>query len=66
MTPTEVLEEAGLDRPSNGQAKECAALLRELYGDSKRVNGRDRWRVHLASEIRAAPPITPAKPSKFD
>lgn len=47
MTPTELLDLAKITRPTNPQAKECGAILRELFGEPKRINGRDRWRVPL-------------------
>ena len=47
MTPTEVLRAIGIDRPTNAQCKECGGILRELFGDSKRINGRDKWRIPL-------------------
>lgn len=47
LTATEVLEMMGYDRPTNPQAKECAAALRELLGESKRINGINKWRVPL-------------------
>lgn len=67
MTPRELLEHVGFDRPTNSQSKECAALLRELIGESKRIQGRNVWRVPLrtagsAAEERPAPPVH----SKFD
>jgi putative DNA primase/helicase len=45
MTPMELLKEAGIDHPNNAQCKECAGLLREVLGDSKRIKGRDVWRI---------------------
>lgn len=66
MTATEVLEEAGFDRPTNGQAKECAALLRGLFGDSRRINGREKWRVPLVAKPTAGVNPISNKPSKFD
>lgn len=67
MSPSELLEHVGFDRPTNAQAKECAALLRELVGDSTRVQGRNVWRVPLrtdgsSAEERPAAPVN----SKFD
>lgn len=50
MTPSALLIRIGIRNPSNAQAKECAAILREYLGSSKRVNGRDSWRVPLKSE----------------
>ena len=47
LTATEMLEVMGYDRPTNPQAKECAAALRELLGESKRINGINRWKVPL-------------------
>jgi predicted P-loop ATPase len=47
MTASEVLEVAGFATPSNSQAKECASLLRSWFGESKRIQGRDKWRVPL-------------------
>lgn len=47
LTASEVLEAAGFDRPTNPQAKECGSLLREWFGEPRRINGRDKWRVPL-------------------
>jgi predicted P-loop ATPase len=47
LTATEMLEVMGFERPTNPQCKECAAALRELLGESKRIKGRDKWRVPL-------------------
>ena len=47
MTATEVLIEIGIKYPTNTQSKECAAVLRELFGDSKRINGANKWRVPM-------------------
>lgn len=44
-TASEVLVGIGISKPSNPQSKECASILRDLLGESKRVKGRDRWRV---------------------
>jgi putative DNA primase/helicase len=51
FTASELLEMAGLDRPTNAQAKECGSLLRSSFGDPKRVQGRDRWRVPLLEDV---------------
>lgn len=48
-TATEVLKMAGVERPTNPQAKECGALLREHFGSPKRIRGRDKWQVPLRS-----------------
>jgi putative DNA primase/helicase len=47
LTATEMLEVMGYARPTNAQAKECAAALRDCLGDSKRINGINRWKVPL-------------------
>lgn len=44
-TATEVLDIIGYERPTNMQAKECAAALRDLLGEPKRINGSYKWRV---------------------
>ncbi len=67
MTPTEVLQAAGFDHPTNAQAKECATLLRGWFGDPKRIQGRDRWRVPLRAEADASSAVRPeSRKSKFD
>jgi putative DNA primase/helicase len=68
MTASEVLVEAGFANPTNTQAKECAGYLREWFGDPKRINGRDKWRVPLLPEEgdhRVKASDKPPK-SKFD
>lgn len=50
LSAIEVLQEAGMDRPTNPQCKECAAIMRQLYGDPKKVQGRYVWRVVLADK----------------
>lgn len=45
MTAMQMLAEIGVSNPSNGQCKECGSVLRELFGQPKRVQGRDKWRV---------------------
>jgi predicted P-loop ATPase len=47
LTPSELLGLAGFEHPSNTQAKECASQLRAWFGPSRRINGRDKWRVPL-------------------
>lgn len=47
MTPIEVLMAIGITRPSNAQCKECAGVLRELFGESKRIKGQNKWRVPM-------------------
>lgn len=50
FTPSELLIAAGIVRPTNSQAKECGAILREAFGDPTRSRGRDKWRVPLRQD----------------
>ncbi len=47
MTAIEVLRALGMNNPSNQQCRECGSLLRTMYGNPKRVNGRSQWKVPL-------------------
>lgn len=47
MTSIEVLQAIGINFPTNPQCKECAGILRELFGESKKINGKVSWRVPL-------------------
>ncbi len=44
-TSTEVLQALWITNPTNTQSKECVGILRELVGDSKKINGLQKWRV---------------------
>ena len=46
-TARQLLVLLGYERPSNPDCKECAGILREYLGESKRINGREKWRVPL-------------------
>jgi putative DNA primase/helicase len=50
MTPTELLATIGIGHPSNSQCKECGQVLREILGVSKRIRGRDKWRIPLRDD----------------
>lgn len=43
----ELLTELGYDRPTNGDTKELTSILREMLGESKKVNGTQKWRIPL-------------------
>lgn len=58
MTPIEVLVTIGITRPSNSQCKECAGVLRELLGESKRIKGQNKWRVPLKNHHRSSFPTS--------
>ncbi len=47
MTAIGVLNELAFDCPTNQQCKECAAILRQLFGDSKKINGQQKWRIPI-------------------
>lgn len=47
LTASALLNEIGIDRPTDREAKECAAVLREHLGQPQRIAGRDTWRVSL-------------------
>lgn len=71
VTATELLVQAGFQYPTNGQAKECAGYLREWFGESKRINGRDKWHVPVRNEgydhlTRLQGTPKPPSKSKFD
>ena len=55
MTATEVLQKVGFNKPTNSQAKECAAALREYLGEPKKIRGRIKWRVPLRKDQWAPP-----------
>ena len=45
---TDVLRKIGIERPTNPQFKEANAILRELLGQPKKINGSYRWYVPWA------------------
>ncbi|MBC2666057.1 virulence-associated E family protein [Novosphingobium flavum] len=47
MTASQLLRDLGINYPSNAQAKECGATLRETLGAPSRVQGRDQWRITI-------------------
>ena len=57
MTPTQVLQTIGMNNPTNMQSKECADTLREMLGESKRINGWQKWRVPLRYRHTASPAL---------
>ena len=59
LTASKVLEALGFDEVSNKQAKECAAILRERIGESKRVNGSNKWAFPTIAERKTTPSSAP-------
>lgn len=47
VTASEMLEVMGYKLPTNPQARECGAALRQLFGDPKKYRGILRWSVPL-------------------
>lgn len=45
ITASELLSEIDIKYPSQSQFKECHAVLRELLGPSKKINGSMKWRI---------------------
>lgn len=64
VTATELLQLADIDRPTNGQAKECGGILRELFGPPKRIHGRDKWRVPVREPITEDLGVKPDKKTR--
>lgn len=50
MTALQVLQEVGVNYPTNAQCRECGTILRTIYGPPRRINGRDKWRVAIVPE----------------
>jgi putative DNA primase/helicase len=47
VNATTILQSLGKQNPSNTEAKECAAVMREHLGEPIRSNGISGWRVNL-------------------
>jgi putative DNA primase/helicase len=46
-TATEVLEIAGIQNPTNSQARECGTFLRQQFGPPKKIRGIMKWKVPI-------------------
>lgn len=68
FTATELLFRAGLEKPTNPQAKECAAILREHLGEPKRINGYMKWSVPIRPNSPDEGPayLPPKSKKQFD
>lgn len=51
LTATEVLEAAGIERPTQAQARECGAILRVKFGPPKKSSGIFRWQVPIRNRV---------------
>ena len=47
MTALEVLTKLEFEYPTNQQCRECASILREVIGESKKIRGSHKWRIPL-------------------
>lgn len=47
MSAIELLKHLGVRYPKNSECKECAAMLREMLGEHKRINGINKWCIPL-------------------
>ncbi|UUR07583.1 virulence-associated E family protein [Sphingomonas glaciei] len=63
-TPRELLITLGIAQPTNPQCKECAGVLRNYVGESKRIQGRDKWRLPLTHA--RAQDFKDSRPSRYD
>ncbi|OAO00332.1 hypothetical protein A8B75_18500 [Sphingomonadales bacterium EhC05] len=45
LSASEVLKRLGIDGPTVTESKDCAAFLREQLGRSKKIRGKNGWRV---------------------
>ena len=62
ITGGEILALAGYEKPTGAQFKECASILRELFGASNRIRGVEKWRI----PIRKATPLIALPKSHID
>lgn len=49
LTATALLKELGHDNPTNPQARECGAILRELFGDP---NTKGKWKIPFRKDSK--------------
>ena len=40
---TDVLQQIGIERPTNVQARDCGTYLRQAFGEPTRSQGKNRW-----------------------
>lgn len=52
----ELLLAIGVNNPTNAQCKEAAAVLREAFGEPKKVNGKMAWRVPMRNRQASTTP----------
>ena len=52
LTASGMLIELEIKNPTNTQCKECASVLRELFGQPKKINGAMKWRIPFSSPVQ--------------
>ncbi|CAM8640640.1 VapE domain-containing protein [Sphingobium cupriresistens] len=62
FTPTELLRFLDFAHPNNAQVRECGNLLRELFGEPKRIRGINKWRVPLLKADESDEDVPHPKP----
>ena len=64
LTPTQLLQKLDIKNPTNTQSKECASVLREFIGESKKIQGQYKWRIPFKKEGWES--LLPAKAASDD
>ena len=65
MTATQLLTELGVKPGNNAQARECGAVLRQLLGEPKKINGQYKWRIPVKGDYHRLLAPKPTDPD-FD
>jgi predicted P-loop ATPase len=67
LSANQILNEIGIRNPTQPQFKECHAVMRELFGEPKKINGTLKWRVLLKTDTNSKwTPYTPEKTDEAD
>lgn len=48
----ELLKKIGVEHPTNGDTKELTAILRELFGESQRHGGTQKWHIPFLAQVQ--------------
>ena len=52
MSASEVLAKLDYLKPTNPQCRECGGILRELFGEPKKIRGIYKWRIPLTPSMK--------------
>jgi putative DNA primase/helicase len=71
MTASDVLQAAGIDHPTQAQARECGAILRSKFGPPRKSSGIYRWELPIRplgadADDQSLPGVATSPKSKFD